>query len=239
MIDMHAHILPGVDDGPATVAESLEMARMAVEDGIRVMVAAPHCLNELYSNSRVEILSACDYLRSVLEKNDIPLTLVPASEVHLNVEIIDEIKKGRLMTINDQEKHIFLELPGQLMVQGTIGFILRLRRMGVTPIITHPERNPAIQQDVGLLSDLISAGALSQITADSLKGGFGRHVVRCCKRIIRQNMVHFIASDAHSTRSRPPRLSAGVKKLGSLVDEEVLERITVGNPGMVLGESRE
>ena len=234
MIDMHAHILPGVDDGPATLEESLEMARMAVEDGIRVMVAAPHCLNDLYLNFRAEILSTYDELKSALEKNDIPLTLLPGSEVHLNVEIIDEIKKERLMTINDRGKHIFLELPGQLMLQGTISFIQRLRHMGITPIITHPERNPAIQHDVGLLSELISAGAFSQITADSLTGGFGRHVFRCCKRIIKQDMVHFIASDAHSSGSRPPRLSAGVKKLASMVDEEMVERITVRFPEMVL-----
>ena len=187
-IDIHVHILPGMDDGPSTLKESLEMARIAVENGTRIMISTPHCLNGVYVNWRKDILSACTELNSALEKHNIPLTLLPGAEIHLSPEIINALEKDQLMTLNDTGRYIFLELPDQFVPQATISFINRLKNRNITPIITHPERNPAIQHNVELLYDLISAGALSQITAGSLTGGFGQHALKCCQKIIKLEM---------------------------------------------------
>jgi protein-tyrosine phosphatase len=216
MIDIHVHILPGIDDGPATMEESLEMARIAVEDGIHTIIATPHSLDGVHFNRRSDILSACAELNAALGKHHIPLTLLPGSEARLSIEITDELEKGRLMTLNDTGRYISLELPDQFISQATTIFIERLKDGNLTPIISHPERNPAIQQNVVLLSDLISAGALCQITADSLLGAFGPHALQCCEKLIELNMVHFMASDAHSPRARPPNLSKGYEKLTAL-----------------------
>jgi protein-tyrosine phosphatase len=234
MIDIHAHILPGMDDGPSTLEESLAMARIAVEDGIRIMVATPHCLNGLHFNWRPDILSACAEFNLALEKHHIPLTLLPGSEAHLTPEIMDELENGRLMTLNDTGRYFFLELPHQFIPQSIIVLINHLKKRNITPIITHPERNLAIQHNLELLHDFISAGALSQITAHSLTVGFGRPAFKCCQRIIERKMAFFIASDAHSPGARPPKLSQAFKKLSSLVGMALAEKITVKAPQAIL-----
>ena len=233
-IDIHVHILPGIDDGPSTLKESLEMARIAVKNGTRIMISTPHCLNGVYVNWRKDILSACTELNSALKKHNIPLTVLPGSEVHLSPEIMDALEKGRLMTMNDTGRYISLELPDQFIPKATISFINRLKNRNITPIITHPERNLTIQHNVGLLYDLISAGALSQITACSLTGGFGQQALKCCQRIIKLQMVHFMASDAHSPRARPPNLQAAFKNLSSLTGETRTKRIMFEAPQAVL-----
>ncbi len=233
-IDIHVHILPGMDDGPSTIEESLEMARIAVENGTRIMISTPHCLNGVYVNWRKDILSACMELNSAIEKHNIPLTLLPGAEIHLSPEIINALEKDQLMTLNDTGRYIFLELPDQFVPQATISFINRLKNRNITPIITHPERNPAIQHNVELLYDLISAGALSQITAGSLTGGFGQHALRCSQRIIKLQMAHFMASDAHSPRARPPDLHAAFENLSSLTGETMAKKIMFEAPQAVL-----
>ena len=216
MIDIHAHILPGMDDGPSTREEALEMARTAVANGIGVIVATPHCLNGVYNNWRKEILAACAEFSAELENQNIPLTVLPGSEVRLSPEIIDALDSGRLMTMNDAGRHITLELPDQFIPKATVSFINRLRSRGITPIISHPERNPAIQHNVELLSDIIAAGALSQITAASFTGGFGEGAMKCCQRILALRLVDFVASDAHSPKERPPVLNTPDDRLAPM-----------------------
>jgi len=192
------------------------MARIAVEDGIHTMVAAPHCLNGIYLNWRKEILSACEGLNAELEANGIPLKILPGSEVRLSPEIMDAFTRGRLMTLNDTGRYFLLELPDQFVPQSIIDFIARLKERNVRPIITHPERNMAIQRNIQLLQDFISAGALSQITSRSLTGGFGPSTRRSCLRIIELNLARFMATDSHSLRARPPRLFQAVARLSTL-----------------------
>ena len=234
MIDIHAHILPGLDDGPATMTDALEMARIAVEDGIRTIIAAPHCLNGIFNNYREGVISACSEFNLTLKKEHIPLEVLPGSEVHLDMEILDDLESGRLMTLNDTGRYFFLELPDQFIPQTLVGFIVRLEKMNVTPIIAHPERNMAIQRNITLLEDLISAGALSQITARSLTGGFGPPALQCCLRIIELNLAHFMASDAHSPGMRPPILSKAVEKLSALTDKARVESMVHEGPGMII-----
>lgn len=210
------------------------MARIAVDDGTRIMVATPHCLNGVYVNWRQDILSACARLSSALGEAHIPLTVLPGSEVHLSLEIMDALENNRLMTLNDTGRYLSLELPSQFIHKSVIRLINRFRQMGITPIITHPERNMAIQHDTTLLYDLISAGALSQITAGSLTGKFGRPAFKCCKEILEQKMVHFMASDAHSSGTRPPKLSKAFIKLSSLVGKACAERMVFEGPEAVL-----
>lgn len=225
MIDIHVHILPGIDDGPATMEESLEMARIAVEDGIHTIIATPHSLDGVHFARRSDILSACAELKAALRKHHVPLTLLPGSEARLSIEIIDALEKGHLMTLNDTGRYISLELPDQFISQATTIFVERLKIGNVTPIISHPERNPAIQQNLALLGDLISAGALCQITADSLLGAFGPNAAQCCEKLVKLNMVHFMASDAHSPRARPPNLSKGYDKLLTLAGKTQADKI--------------
>lgn len=234
MIDIHSHILPGIDDGPSTLMESLQMARIAVKDDISIMIATPHCLNGLHVNWREGILSACTEFNEALQRHGIPLTVLPGSEVHLNPEIMDAVEKKQLMTLNDTGRYLSLELPDQFISQSVIKFINWLKRRKITPIISHPERNRAIQHNIELLHHLILAGAFSQITGGSLTGAFGSHALHSCQDILERQMVHFIASDAHSPQARPPKVRAAIRKLYSIAGKSRAESIIFKAPQAVL-----
>ena len=234
MIDIHSHILPGIDDGPSTLEESLQMARIAVEDGIGIMIATPHCLNGLYVNWRAHILSACAEFNAALKKNHIPLTVLPGSEVHLSPEIMNALENDQLMTLNDTGRYLSLELPDQFIPQSVIGFIGQLKNKKITPIISHPERNPTIQHNAELLYNFILAGALSQISAGSPNGAFGSHALHSCQSIIERQMIHFMASDAHSPKARPPKLQTAFKRLYSIAGKSRAESILFKAPQAVL-----
>jgi len=213
------------------------MAHIAVKDGIRMMIATPHCLNGRYLNWRPGILKACEQFNEALSKHAIPLTVFPGSEVHLCPELLNKLEEGLVMTLNDGGRYICLELPDQIMNRAVVGLINRLQRIGLRPIISHPERNPAIQHNVAWLSDFVAAGALVQITAGSLTGAFGRDASRCCRRILDTDLVDFMASDAHSLKGRPPRLREGYEKLVSLGGKELAQRIVSEAPRAILNGS--
>jgi protein-tyrosine phosphatase len=234
MIDIHSHILPGIDDGPSTLEESIQMARMATEDKIEIMIATPHCLNGLYNNWRAQILSMCTEFNGALQRHHIPLSVLPGSEVHLSTEIIEALEKNQLMTLNDTGRYLSLELPNQLIPQSVIRFINQLIKRKITPIISHPERNQAIQNDIELLYNFIMAGALAQITAGSLTGKFGSRALHTSQRIIEYKMIHFMASDAHSTQVRPPKLQAAYKKLTSIAGKSRADSIIFQAPRAVI-----
>ena len=223
-----------MDDGPATLEESLAMARIAVKDGITVMIATPHCLDGVYANWRPEIISACSRFNHVLEDHQVALTVLPGSEARLGLAIVDELESGRFMTLNDTGRYISLELPDHLVSEAVISFIGGLKTRGITPIVGHPERNTAFQHNVDLLRELVEAGALVQITGSSLAGDFGPEAFKCCQKLTKQGMVHFMASDAHSATSRPPKLSKAYKKLSSFAGKAQAEKMVFEHPQAII-----
>lgn len=235
MIDIHSHILPGLDDGPAHMDESIRMARIAADDGIGVVVATPHCLNGIYTSWRSEIMPACEELNHRLRENRIPLTVLPGSEVHLDVDIPDELARKRIMTLNDTGRYLSVELPDPFIPETVIRFFSRLRDMNITPVLSHPERNGAIQNNITLLHHLVRAGALTQLTGDSLLGRFGKPALRCFQRIIEEGLIHTVASDSHSAGSRSPRLSPAYKKLSGILGREKTRNLFFHTPRMILG----
>ena len=211
MIDIHCHILPGVDDGPDSQEESLEMARLAVKDGIRAVVATPHTLNGIYTNSLEQIIVSVHSLQKIFSKNNIDVLLYAGADVHLCPRLLEKISSGDAPTINNNGKFILLELPSMTIPKKEVkDEIFALKLNGVTPIITHPERNAIIQRDPEILYEFISMGALSQVTAMSLTGSFGRRVKQLADVLLKHRLAHIIASDAHSSDSRPPVLSHAV-----------------------------
>jgi len=235
LIDLHCHILPGVDDGARSQDESLAMARLAVEDGVRAILATPHTLNGVYSNPTGKITSHVAALRDVLSKRQIELELYPGADVHLCPNMLELIEKGEACTINNAMKYILLELPSQTILRGVKEEVFSLKVNGITPIITHPERNALIQQDVEALYDLVSMGALAQVTAMSLTGGFGTFVAHSAETLLRNRLVHMITSDAHSLDTRPPILSRAVERAADILgDYEEAEGMVGSVPGAIL-----
>jgi len=227
VIDLHCHILPGVDDGSRSTSESLAMAKLAFEDGIRTIVATPHTLDGTYLNPLHRIAQGVLSFQEALKESGVDLSVCVGADVHLCPGMVDRIKKGHVGTINNTGKYLLLELPPQTIPSGVKEEIFAMKVQGITPIITHPERHPAIMRDMTLLYDFIAMGALSQITAMSLTGEFGEGVQRCAQELLKHRLVHVIASDAHSADSRPPLLSRAVSEAAELTGSEPLAKALV------------
>ena len=233
MIDIHCHILPGVDDGPNDLEESLVMARMAVADGIQALVATPHSLNGVYSNHRQDILERGKTLKEALIEHQVPLILFVGSDVHFDAHLLRKLETGEVLPINDG-KYILLELPGQSVPQTIKEVLFELRVRGYFPIFTHLERNQVIQKHPEIVGDWVEHGAVIQITAQSLTGGFGRRAYICACRLLEKGWVDVIATDAHSADRRPPILSQGVKKAAEIIGPEEARKMVTLYPELIL-----
>lgn len=239
MIDLHCHILPGLDDGPKTIEESLEMARVARSDGIRTIVATPHTLNDVYVNPFQKVVDEVDCLRDLFLKEEIDLDLWPGSDVHICSRMSERILSGEAGTINGGGCYVLVEFPYQTVPSGAGEELFRLKLKGITPIITHPERNLAIQNRLETLSDMVVMGCLVQVTAMSITGEFGEEAMTCAHRLLDLRLAHVIATDAHSSVSRPPILTPAVEAaaqiLGSMKEAEAMvlarpDAILAGEP---------
>lgn len=213
MIDLHCHILPGLDDGAKTWEESLQMARIAYEDGIKTIVATPHVHNGTYEIKKEQILDATSELNCLLSKEKINIKILPGASIQVQEGLIEGLKSGELLTLNDTGKYVLLELPHQ-SVPNIINLILRLELAGIKPIITHPERNLEIQESPSLLDGLCRRGCLLQTTAGSFLGSFGIKAKLCARSLLwEKEAMLFVATDAHSARKRPPKLSRALKRI--------------------------
>ncbi len=224
MIDLHTHILPGLDDGAKTWDEALEMARLAAADGVKALVATPHLFQfrEIYQgdiNGPEKILLTAQELQEKLAELKVDLKIIAGCEAPLFPELLELVRQGTVLTLNNAGRYLFLEMPDMVIPLATENIFFRLNSSGIIPIITHPERNPAFQESPHKLAGLLRLNCLAQITAASLLGGFGRRVAGFTKQLVKTGCVHLMASDAHDARHRPPLLSPGVKKLAKLIGE--------------------
>jgi protein-tyrosine phosphatase len=228
MIDIHCHLLPGVDDGSKSWEVTLEMCRLAEEDGVTHIVATPHSNNE-YRYDRAAHFARIEELRSRVPSMSFSL----GCDFHLSYEnIADAMKHPERYAIGDT-RYLLVEL-SEYSVFNIAQTLFHLQSSGLVTILTHPERNPVIQKDPKLLHELYDAGCLMQITANSITGFWGKTAQTMCENMLRAGMVHFIASDAHGVRSRNPRLSAARDAAARIIGREAAEKLVTGNPGAVV-----
>ncbi|MCP8617513.1 tyrosine-protein phosphatase [Salirhabdus salicampi] len=201
MIDIHCHIIPKVDDGPSSVTESLKMAKLAVEEGIHTIVATPHHLDGQYINNRDVIVPAVQSLNEALQAEQIPLKVLPGQEPRVNGDMLARLEKGELIPLNGT-KYVFVEFPHGHVPRYANQLLFDVQVAGYKPIIVHPERNSALVQSPDLLYSFVKNGALTQVTAASVCGKFGKKIQKFTLDVIDNNLTHFVASDAHNTKSR-------------------------------------
>jgi len=243
MIDLHTHILPGLDDGARTLEESIEMCRISYQDGIKTIVATPHVLPELYKNDRSTILSKLHELQSALSnpqsaicnpQSAITLKVLPGADVHFTSDLLELYKNQELMTVSDNHRYLMVEFDSQSIPYRGEEVLFRLLTHGVIPIITHPERNHEITRDPRRYYEMIKMGCLGQVTAMSLTGEFGSQAKRGAEKLLAHQLIHLIASDAHSVNGRPPILSAGVKAAEKIVGKEEARKMVTEYPEAIL-----
>ncbi|MEH7502845.1 CpsB/CapC family capsule biosynthesis tyrosine phosphatase [Neobacillus drentensis] len=202
MVDLHCHILPFVDDGPKEIHDCLEMAKTAADAGIIHLFATPHHLNGQYNNSKSVILESVLECNMHLQREKIPITVHPGQELMIHREIFISLENDELLTLDDKGKFLLLELPSWEVPNYTQDVVYELLLKGIIPIIVHPERNKGFIEDQNQLFELVQEGALTQLTAGSIIGHFGKKVKSFSEKIIKHNLAHFIATDAHNIGSR-------------------------------------
>ncbi len=234
MIDLHCHLLPGVDDGPRTLEESRRMLAMAAADGVRVAVATPHQRGDLWSNlDRGPLEAGLDALRAVAPDG---LELRLGAEVQVDSDLLAEVERlpaSGLLTLAGSR---FLLLDWEAVPVGPDprDVVNELAVAGFRPVVAHPERLPWMAEDGRLLAELVDLGGHLQLTAGSLLGAFGRHPRACAERLLDAGLAHFVASDAHDPAARPPLLKATFDHLGQRWGEAAARRLLVDNPRAVL-----
>lgn len=237
MIDLHSHLLPGVDDGAQTLAESLALARLAVEDGIRVSVLTPHVHPGRYENVRSGLLPRLASFQEALTAAGIPLQLRLGGEVRLGIESLDLLLEGEVPFLGEVDGYrvMLLEFPHQTIPVGSQQFIEKLRQLKVRPLLAHPERNKAIMAQPERLAGLLEAGCWLQLTAGSIAGRFGDTSRLVANRILENGWAHVIATDAHNLQHRPPLLREGFLAAAAIVGEEEAWQMVSQRPAKILG----
>jgi protein-tyrosine phosphatase len=231
VIDIHSHILPEIDDGARSLSEAVDMAGIAAEDGIEFMVATPHMFNGLSPNPEpAEIL---DRVRRLNEAITSGLKILPGNEVHVSHEIAEQARDNRVMKIN-AGNYMLVEFPQLTIPVGAEELFYKLLLQGVHPILVHPERNAQVQVSPGIVARFIERGVYIQVTAMSVTGEFGPAAKIAADTLLRHNCVHFLATDTHRTRSRPPILSRGRDAAAALIGPDRARALVEDNPRAVI-----
>ncbi|MCW2953697.1 MAG: Protein-tyrosine-phosphatase [Conexibacter sp.] len=211
MIDLHCHLLPGIDDGPSGEETAVEMARLHLAAGVHTVAATPH-VSPSMPNDAAGIAAATNRMRAALQEHDVPLAIVAGAEVDLRRAGELDDAELQALTLGDGP-WLLLEAPLQAVgpLEAVVGDLVG---RGHRILLAHPERSPMVQRDPHLLVRLAHAGVLTQVTASSLAGAFGRPVQRFAQRMMAEDLVQVVASDAHDPRRRPPGLSEPLIRAG-------------------------
>ena len=270
MIDLHAHILPALDDGAKDWQETLDMCAIARNDGIHTIVATPHVKRGIYTPAKDLILSKVAELNALLlaprsspPSSDVKsetleatphvspftphgLTILPGADNAFEPDIVNQIENGVALTIGADVpsltslppapvfRYVLLELSDYFLFPQVKDLIRKLREKKIVPVLSHPERIAMIQKNYKLLHEFIQAGALSQVTAMSITGEFGKEIKKLTGTLVKKNLAQVIASDSHSRDRRPPILSRAVSEVADLIGSDKAELMVQGIPRAII-----
>lgn len=235
MIDLHSHILPGVDDGATSLEVSLEMARIAVADGVHTMACTPHIYPGLYMNDAPGIARAREQLQGELQRAAIALKLVDGADVHLVPGLVERLRAGAVPTLNGS-RYLLLEPSHHVRPPRLEETVFDLVVSGYTPVITHPERLTWIEDHHAVFGRLVRQGAWLQVTGGALAGLFGKRAQYWGERLLGEGLVHLLASDAHTTGRRSPGLSKARAVAERLMGVDEARRLVLDRPQAILAD---
>ena len=234
MVDIHGHLLPGIDDGARSMDMALEMARMAVADGISVSLMTPHHLNGVYHNPAENVRERTAAFRTAINEAGIELEILPGAECHLVPELARELQAGTAMTVADRGRAVLVELPVHTIPMGATTILENILALNMVPVIVHPERNSELAREPDRLADWIDMGCLAQVTGRSCTGKFGDRALRASREMVTRGLIHFLASDAHRNRRRVPEMRPGRDCVAEWVGESAARLITEDFPRNLL-----
>lgn len=238
MLDIHIHILPGVDDGAQDYNDSIGMAGLALQCGINTIVATPHAnqmgrFENLYTS---EFSRRFERLEEMLHSNRIRIRILEGQEIMASDDMADKIKEGRLIGLNHTQYYL-IEFPFDSSPDWISERLLDVLRLGKIPVIAHVERYYCVQYDPGFVYDWIEMGCLTQMNKGSVFGKFGREAKRATVPLLNYELIHCIASDAHSPVQRTPWMGDIQRFLIENYDQEYAYRLLDANPyRIVMGQ---
>ena len=237
MVDLHCHLLPGIDDGSKNMKVSLRLAKEATENGITHALLTPHHMNGRYVNHKKDVIKLTNEFRQQLMKHRIPLTVFPGQEVRINGQLIDALDKDDILFADEDNRYLMLEFPDDDVPHYTNQMIFELQQRGITPVIVHPERNTKIMAHPDLFYQLLEKGCLSQITASSYVGTFGKKVENFSRRLIENGQGYLFASDAHDLPGRKYEMQQAFAKLRQEFGNELVIRYSNNARSIINGEN--
>ena len=237
MIDIHCHLLPGIDDGARTMADALAMARVATGDGIEFAVMTPHLHPGRYENTRSSTVEPLREFRAALKKEKIPLEIGIAAEVRLAIEILPLLERDEVPFLGELEGYriLLLEFPHSHIPHRAENLIAKLLDMKVRPIIAHPERNKDVIRHLAKIEPFVEMGCLLQLTASAVAGRFGRGAHLRARQLLEKGVVNVLATDAHNLKGRRPVLREGMQAAAEIVGDEEAYAMVYENPRAILG----
>jgi protein-tyrosine phosphatase len=233
-VDIHCHCLPGLDDGPATMSESLALCRALVNENITTVVATPHQLGQFSEcNGAAQVREAVSALNEELKSNDIALAVLPGADVRVDERTCKLLKEDKILTLADGGKYILLELPHYVLID-IEPLLADLGSMGIQSIISHPERHPGLTKEPDILAKWLECPAHLQVTAGSLLGCFGSATEKFGWGLLDSCRASFVATDCHNLNGRRPCMKAAFKRISDRLGETVARLVCIENPLRVL-----
>lgn len=237
MVDLHCHLLPEIDDGSKSMEISLRLAREAVENGVTHALLTPHHMNGRYINHKQDVIKRTAEFRQQLKEHEIPLTVFPGQEVRINGQLLEALDKNDILFADTGNRYLMLEFPDDDVPYYTNQMIFDLQQRGIVPVIVHPERNTKIMAQPDLLYQLLEKGCLSQITASSYVGTFGKKVENFSRQLIKAGQGYIFASDAHDLPGRKYEMRQAFDKLQREFGDELSEQYQQNARLIINGES--
>jgi protein-tyrosine phosphatase len=230
MVDIHSHILYGLDDGPRTLEESMAMVRLAAESGTTDIVATPHAnLEYTYKPELVD-----ERIAELAEAAAGAVRIHRGCDLHLYYENIQQVLDDPARFTINRKRYLLVEFSDVTILDSAGEVFKRMLGGGTTPVITHPERNPLLARSLDQITLWVDAGCRVQVTAQSFLGRFGRRAKAAAARLVERGLVHFVASDAHDSEHRPPVMNAAYRYLESEYGKVCADALFVSNPRAVL-----
>jgi protein-tyrosine phosphatase len=228
--DIHCHCLAGLDDGPATMAESLALCRRLVAEGIATVVATPHQLGRFEGcNGTARVREAVCSLNEELTNNSIALKVVPGGEVRVDGRVCQLLEADKILTLADGGRYILLELPHEVFID--IEPLLReIASMGIHSVISHAERNACLATQHRVLLRWLEHSTHLQITASSLVGDFGLALQKTAWHFLTSGWATLVATDSHDTNVRRPQMRAAFRRIGKKLGEDIARLVCIENP---------
>jgi protein-tyrosine phosphatase len=222
MIDLHSHILPGVDDGAQTLEDSIEMARKAISQGITHLMCTPHHNNGKYNNPADKIIREVANLQEELDKRGLDLTLLEGQEVRLTEFLLTAIQRDEILFTDLDNTYLLIEFPTNEVPIYAEQVFYQLLNRGQVPVIVHPERNAVFREEPNRLVSFLEMGTLTQLTAPSIVGIFGSDIQQTARQMLEHNMLYMVASDAHNLRHRTFLMKEAYKEIEKIGGKEMV-----------------